>query len=604
MKRLCLFIIALCWHPLHAQPIADSFLTTGINLINEGNYNAAIKTLSSRIAYAKKHHAPELLIGLYTNLGNAHSQTGNALTAIKYYQWAIDEAEAINNKRKVAAIMVNLGALFSEQKQFTDALNLFLKAEPVAIQYNDTMLLADIANNRGVIYEQQLLYDKALSHYQQALTFYEALQLPYNMALAYNNIAIVYKFLKNYNRAIDYYSASLQKAKEVQDVFLVAVNENNLANIYYELKNYGKAIELHKSSLSRARSINAQNVVVAALESLADDYAASGNYKAAHSYQKQFQQLNDSLFNQARSQQLAELQTKYETTKKEKEISDLRQKEQIYQLKIERQQLFLIMVLCLTALFLFAAYLFYSRKLLKTKQAKEKAVLDAEYNERMRIARDVHDDLGSGLTHIQIMAAVIAGKMAAKEDCTKDLENISGVGKALIDNMRDMIWVLNPDNTSLDHLFSHMREHCSNYLEENNLEYSVSFPDDFVDQKISRDVQRNIFLCVKESLHNCVKHANATRITLCVSLSAKGLLIEISDNGRGVISSENAKGNGIWNMHHRMVSIGGEFALQSSNEGCTVTLNAPLALPRTTPERQPSLYRRMKKRMLRSHKSS
>lgn len=577
MKRFFPLILTVLCHTVHSQPIPDSFLTTGIQLINEGHFEKAVDVLTKRVDYAKQNRQSELLISLYTNLGNAHSQMSHVMPAVKYYQLAIDEAEAGQNERKVAAIMVNLGALFSEQKHFDDALKLFSKAEKVALHINDTMLLADIANNRGVIYEQQERYDKALANYHTALQYYELLRLPYNMALAYNNIAIVYKFLKNYPEAVRYYSASLEKAGELKDEFMLSVNENNLANIYYEQKNYQKAVELHTRSLNRARAISAQNVVVAALESLADDYAALKNYKAAHFYQKQFQKLNDSLFNAARSQQLTELQTRYETTKKEKEISDLKQKEQIYQLKIERQQLSIVAIIFLTVLVLFSAYLFYSRKLLKTKQAKEKAILDAEYNERMRIARDVHDDLGSGLTHIKIMAEAVSAKPVYDAGVVKDLRHISATAKALIENMRDMIWVLNPQNTTLDHLFAHMREHCSNYLEENHVGYHLQLPENFIDQKISREVQRNLFLCVKESLHNCIKHADASFITISAALKNQSLLIEISDNGKGCSDAGNTKGNGIWNMNHRMVSIEGGFSIQSASGGCTVRLHAPLS---------------------------
>lgn len=200
----------------------------------------------------------------------------------------------------------------------------------------------------------------------------------------------------------------------------------------------------------------------------------------------------------------------------------------------------------------------------------------ALYMERLRISKDVHDDLGSGLSKISLMAQIARSKTEGNTALGNDLQHISSVSKELVDNMRDLIWVLNPDNTTLEHLVARLREYCSDYLENIPVDVSLSFPDVVPSMPISREAQRNVFLTTKESINNCIKHAQATELKIALKLDNEILSITVTDNGKGFdMAHLKGSGNGLRNMKQRIETIGGEFIITSGIKNTTVSIKVP-----------------------------
>jgi signal transduction histidine kinase/ligand-binding sensor domain-containing protein len=227
----------------------------------------------------------------------------------------------------------------------------------------------------------------------------------------------------------------------------------------------------------------------------------------------------------------------------------------------------LIFVIVLFTVFLLARY--YTRQKIKekTRELEKQQVI---YLERLRISKDVHDDLGSGLSKISLMAAIAQKKVMGNATLSNDIRHISSVSKELVDNMRDLVWVLNPDNTTLEQLVSRLREYCSDYLENMPLDVQLDFPDQVPPMRISREAQRNIFLTVKEAVNNSIKHADAGGIKILLSLCAGRMNICVVDNGRGFdMGHLKGSGNGLRNMRQRIESIGGHFAVSSAPSAST-----------------------------------
>src|SRR5438477_8110295 len=131
---------------------------------------------------------------------------------------------------------------------------------------------------------------------------------------------------------------------------------------------------------------------------------------------------------------------------------------------------------------------------LEKEQAVEK--------ERNRISRDIHDDLGSGLTKIAIMSEVVKKQIHEPEKARQQLENISQSSRELVDNLQDIIWVLNPKNDTLESLASYIREYSLKFFEPFGIEVQFNYPEKFPEVKLSEETRRNIFLVVKESFNN------------------------------------------------------------------------------------------------------
>jgi two-component system NarL family sensor kinase len=572
--------------PLHAHCQStfpkDSLTRVAIDLYEKGEYKQAIIIFEDRLKIADKQNDAEWQSVLLTNLGNAHSQIGNSVVSVKYYQKALTISEQIGDKKRIARILKNIGSLYSEQKDFTNALNYYAKAEAVARQNKDTPVLADCANNKAIVYEQQMRFQEAISSYHEALSIYQQMNAKDRIALTLNNLGVVYKNTQNYPASINYYSRSLEISEKLGDQFMVAANLTNLGNVYLKTGSHGRALELHQKALRIARGIDAMNVVVEVYSSLSEDYAGLEDFRAALDWHRKYSLLTDSLINKERSQQIGELEKKYEIEKKEREIEALTQSQKISSLELKGQRLViekyryqLVGIAGIVLLSALVAFLLYNRQKFRQRQLQEKAVLDAEFKERMRIARDVHDDLGSGLSRISLMASLAERKVTG--DHQKDIRSIAGISKELVDNMRDLVWVLNPDNTTMDHLLARIREYCGDYCEEAGISAEVVFPDKRPGLKIARGAQRNLFLTVKEAIHNTVKHAQATSIKIQIAYNDGGVRISITDNGKGFGSNrQHSAGNGLKNMRHRIESLGGSFDLTSDGvNGTSILIEVP-----------------------------
>ncbi|MFD0749173.1 tetratricopeptide repeat protein [Mucilaginibacter calamicampi] len=564
----------------------DPAILISDSLYRKADYRQAISVLQNRLSIAQKNKENIIKIVLYNSLGKAYSQLGESVEALKNYQLAIKMTEITGDKQRTGKILKNIGALYEEQKNFTQALSYYDKAQDIAIAIKDQALLADCYNNRGVIYEQQLKYDDALAVYKKALAIYQKLNITDRIALSLNNIGIVYKFQKKFPQSLDYYNRSLKSSEKLGDRFFVAANLNNMGNVYALMNNYPKAVEFNQRALKIAEEIKATNIVVEAYGSLAEDYAGMGDLKKAYELKNKFIAVKEDYINLERSGQMAEMQTRYETEKKENQIVTLQQQQQISSLNIAKQQLLLqkrnYQVFTITGIaisLLIFGYLYNNRQRARQQLDKLKAISDTEKQERTRIAKDIHDDMGSGLSKIILMSGMVEDKIKTSEYGIKEISTIKQISQELVDNMRDLIWVLNPENATLDNLVARIREHCSDYLEGLAVKTELDIQHDVPYVRISQQTQRNIFLTTKEALHNCVKHANCDKITIGLTFKDGMLTVSITDSGKGFEADElKRKGNGLRNMQQRMQSIGGKFMITSGlGQGTTIQTSIQLA---------------------------
>jgi signal transduction histidine kinase len=146
----------------------------------------------------------------------------------------------------------------------------------------------------------------------------------------------------------------------------------------------------------------------------------------------------------------------------------------------------------------------------------------------------------------------------------------------MIDKMGEIVWALNEKNDTLSDLLSYSRAYSTEYLFQNGIKCNVDAPEDFSSLFVSGEIRRNIFLTLKEALHNIVKHAHATEVNLTISIHHH-LIIRIQDNGIGIdLNKIRAFSNGLSNMKSRIKEIGGKIEI-SKNDGTLVQISIPLS---------------------------
>ena len=184
--------------------------------------------------------------------------------------------------------------------------------------------------------------------------------------------------------------------------------------------------------------------------------------------------------------------------------------------------------------------------------------------ERNRIARDMHDDIGAELSKISITCGTLKKGFGANEKWMKDLEMIKGSTEAIVNNIGNIIWALNPINNATENLLAYLREYAYDYLDMHNIQSTFSFSTTAESFLLAHEIRTHIFMVVKEALHNIVKHAKATFVTMQITIDANKFFCTISDNGTGISESKkNNFGNGLRNMQQRITEIGGFLHIQS-----------------------------------------
>ncbi len=198
------------------------------------------------------------------------------------------------------------------------------------------------------------------------------------------------------------------------------------------------------------------------------------------------------------------------------------------------------------------------------------AVLNAQQEERNRISTDMHDDLGAGMTTIRLYSELAKGKLG--ENVIPEIEKISNSASELLDKMNAIIWSMSSSNDTLGNMIAYIRSYALEYLEESNLRANIQIPAGLPEIEVPGKIRRNIFLVVKEALHNIVKHAEATKVDLIMEQHSSAFSFSIHDNGKGIdLDNIRTFGNGLKNMKKRMDDVNVKMEIENDN-GTTIRL--------------------------------
>ncbi len=224
----------------------------------------------------------------------------------------------------------------------------------------------------------------------------------------------------------------------------------------------------------------------------------------------------------------------------------------------------------------FSVIRFYAKRKYERQLAivqKEQALLE----ERNRISADMHDDLGSELTKIVILSRIARTKLGLKGETEKPIIDIDNAASDVVKKMNEIIWALNPTNDTLESLISYLQSYVNDYLDVRDLSGRVAMPDHIPELKVKAAFRRNVFLIVKECLHNIHKHAKASRVDVGIRISHE-MEISIIENGVGFDMEKTRRfGNGLINMKKRANDINGDVEQTSSiGNGSSLIMTIPL----------------------------
>ena len=219
-------------------------------------------------------------------------------------------------------------------------------------------------------------------------------------------------------------------------------------------------------------------------------------------------------------------------------------------------------------------YISFRRLHRRLRLLEQQAALQKE---RARIAQDIHDDLGANLTQIAFLGELANQDRGEPNLVGERISKISATARQAIKSLDEIVWAVNPRNDTLSHLLDYAGQFAVDYLRSIGIRCRLDYPETVPVRELSTDLRHNLFLVVKEALHNIFKHANATEVWLRVVADERALGIFIEDNGCGFASApDDALADGLRNMKQRMTDIGGDFRVESRpGKGTKIILRLP-----------------------------
>ena len=200
--------------------------------------------------------------------------------------------------------------------------------------------------------------------------------------------------------------------------------------------------------------------------------------------------------------------------------------------------------------------------------------------ERLRIAQDIHDDLGARATQISLLSAVAQGDSSFPEKARADFDRISRMTRELVSALYETVWAVNPENDNLDALGNYLCQMVNQLCVQARLRCRLDVVQLPMGIQVSSQTRHNIAMSVKEAVHNVIKHANAEELSLRVSLVERRLTISVQDDGCGFEAADHAGGSGLKNMHRRLADLGGSCVIRSkAGAGTIVEMNLMIKSP-------------------------
>ena len=194
---------------------------------------------------------------------------------------------------------------------------------------------------------------------------------------------------------------------------------------------------------------------------------------------------------------------------------------------------------------------------------------------RMRIAQDLHDDIGSGLSSIALASELAGRDPGLGDDKRRHFAIVTNKARQLANALTDIVWLVDPKQDQLDDLIEHMEEITRTMLV--GLDYTFEQPSALPSHPIDPDARRNVYLLYKEILHNIVKHAHATKVDIALEITGRNLVLTVMDNGVGFEEGTMQNGYGLKNMQHRATQMDGSLAFNGSpGKGSMVYFTARL----------------------------
>lgn len=505
-------------------------------------------------------------------MGRAFYISGKYEEAGRHLGESIKILKRIHAKDQLGLSIIEQAKLFRKLKMYEQAITLYQQAYDIFSELGNKNNIATVLNEWGVVYEMEGDYQKAINYYNQSLEIKQQLNDSIGIAYSYSFLSYVYLLNKQFKPAEEYGIKSFDLFKRLKDPISIALQSSDFALVYETQGDYNTAIYYLEYSDSIAERMNYADLRSGNYERLAKIYAAMGNYNLAYSYRLKYGNIKDSIFTIASQRTIAELNTQYQVAEKDRDLL-------MQQNRINRQRFLLALALLL--LFIISglvAYIFHHKKQ-KEKELKLEAIhqqeilkmeaLNSIQQDRLRISRDLHDNIGAYLTYIKSTIDDLTDSAPNRDNRVITLKELTA---ETISELRRTVWLINKPSVNVEEWIIRLKEHYKKIPQikvfANGKNSSLS---------LTALQATALYRIVQEAINNSLKYSGSSVIEINIEETENYLIVSISDNGSGFEETKVTQGFGLNNMKQRSEEIGSTFVINSSpGNGTVISVHIPI----------------------------
>jgi len=545
------------------------------------------------LAIAEKLKDAEQIYQAATWVGSTFLSLDEPGKAIAYFDYGLKNASPASDKIGLRSMLTDYATCLIRTQQFTRADSIIQLMESLNGSLKDAYGIAVINQVKGVAEYERKNYAGAVAWLQTAADKMRELKIINSDA---KNIFLQLGKASFEAHAFDSAISHLQSAKKLSKQLAELTGEQEaslLLSKAYQQKHmpdsalyYFKEYSVVKDSLlSQQKQKNIIEITARyetgkkedAIKILEKEHEANAYLLQLQNQQIESQRLED----EKKSQQLAMISQQNEINKldaaqkslsldnERKENEQRRANERLMQKEVAYQKLLLakqnqqkrIIYTGIGMLLLVSGYALY-RYLRKKRLQNQKEVLD----ERLRISRELHDEVGATLSGVALFSEIAKQKMEADHtaDAQVYLSHISSNSKEMVEKMSDIVWSINPDNDSFERIMSKLQTYAFNLCAGKGISLHVDTDEELSGFHPLMQVKRNLYLFMKEAVNNAIKYSGAKTIVLSIKKRDGNIVAEIRDDGNGFDAAGIYEGNGLKNMQARAESIEGIYKLESA----------------------------------------
>lgn len=538
---------------------------------SKGDYNSAIDLMTGTVNHFKKQNDTAYVINTLNLLALSHYHNGNIEKTLTLYSEAIDWAGTSNDFLK-AKCYNQLGNIWADDlNDENKALEYYRKSLSLKIRSSASKNSISYAfNNVGISHKNLGRLDSAMFYYQKSLQAAIESNDILTRLSPLINIANLHKKQGDFESSINTFKKALEVAKS-GTVKQQASLHINIAIYYNELRNYNSALE----HLSIAQELtNTSDILVDKRDiylQMAIAQSGLNNFEKAFHAQEKVTLLNDSIHKREREQEIANLLLKHESVEKDNALLEQKQIIQQKELEIKKQTIWLISFIGILIILSIVTYYFFQRKnalarqaALELKLADEKERIHLQ-EERLRISRDLHDNIGSYLTLIN--ASVEQMPNMPPKELSKGLPKLQKTLSLSMRELRKTVWLLNNRELSVEAIALRLRDFFKP-LSQNGVKIIIQTKGN-VEHLLTDIEATHLFRIIQEAVNNALKHSSANTISIQLQANEK-ICFSIEDDGVGFEVSSVKKGNGLHNINSRIKELRGSVQIESNLDKGTI----------------------------------